>query len=630
LVDFGYFFTLSNAPFRFVLARILTNIVARRLSRSNAFSNPGYLVSRALWGFPSEPSAVVEIALRELVEQQASNPTAAKTLIWLANMKRPLSLTELCHSLAVQNRNPPELDKDLIAGEGTTVDCCEGLAIFDRGSSLVQLAPYNIKDIAKRCLPDLYNEEVSALAIACLNYLLLPEFETGPCKTEEDLVNLLREYPFLDYAARWWAYHVRDAQDVYFQSDNTHKKYAQGSSDRNSLKSDEVQGSDKHNEDDCNPTTNLTYLFGKFQNIFLAMQVYLYKDCATPIPADRWDTLLKKVETMTRLHIAARFGMTLLIDKIAVDGIAADSEGSIPLHEAAKEGFNDVVARLLKTTHTPVAVMDHYNKTPMHYALAGGHTGIFAALFERACSDLGTTSFREIDDAGEFVTFYCASNESSCKSDNGQRSKEIAMMNAIKRGKSAVIDVLLRAGADPSCKNEEGFSAIHLAIQRKSSEGMPDKTLEILLGYGADPSAKTAGGEPALHLAAKLGKYDAMKTLLYYCADAKAVDSHQNTALFPALLSNQSDLDIEDMVEVLIRNYVDVDAINDERRCILHEAARNGNVRILEKFWRMDDYNQKDMYGKTPLDCAQDAGREDAARCLSRWIDLRRRLNEPS
>ncbi|MCJ1249068.1 hypothetical protein MMC30_006290 [Trapelia coarctata] len=103
-----------------------------------------------------------------------------------------------------------------------------------------------------------------------------------------------------------------------------------------------------------------------------------------------------------------------------------------------------------------------------------------------------------------------------------------------------------------------------------------------------------------------------MATLLDSGADLTDVDAHQRTALFPALTAPEREREM--MVKLLLSHGVDVEARDEDGRHILHEAARLGDMRILEMLLgRVQDHHPKDSKGESPLDFARGAGQEAAA-----------------
>lgn len=85
-------------------------------------------------------------------------------------------------------------------------------------------------------------------------------------------------------------------------------------------------------------------------------------------------------------------------------------------------------------------------------------------------------------------------------------------------GSTAVIEALLRAGADPNLRDPVlGLTVMHDAAR----EGFAD-SVRVLLAYGADPNLVDDTGNLPLHLAATEGHLEATRQLIAATADPRA------------------------------------------------------------------------------------------------------------
>lgn len=579
--------------------------------------NQARIDTRALrylfWTLPSKPENIIRRALEAVEKKVAGAGEISKTaIIWLTTLKRPLSLAALVESLNMV------IDSHSEKVDDSVLDWCDELAVMDEGNSCVHLAHNAIDEVAKDLWANSYHAEMFKLVLACMKYLLLQEFERGCCETEEELIQLLEAHPFLDYAARTWAHHRRDACD--FPSDHTtmvskdrdtneiassqviydekgfqdgepivkaNPSDHDGDTNHNNVDGDDVDKKSAHTSvvESRSDGQNIATRLLETPNIRLALQVLLYRDKAAVPFANQWAVHQEKINSMSKVHIAARFGVTALIDEWAADSAGAceqDSEGSNPLHEAAKEGFEDVLERLLKDKRLSVLGMNIYKKTPLHYAKARGHPRSFSLMFENACMDIRKdyNEFLKIEDGEDFIPYYSI----NCNgiSDNPERSKELALIKAINRQKEDLAIVLLSGDVDPSCKDEEQV--------------------------------------PALHLAARHGMTSVVEGLLDQGADPLSLDGQGRTVLLSALETSDSPRTY-DMMRFLLRQGVDLDRRDAKGRHVLHVAAQMGNKRILELLmFRMEDYSPRDNEGNTPLDYAREAGRTDLEQTLDESI----------
>jgi hypothetical protein len=115
-----------------------------------------------------------------------------RTLLFLSVTARPLSEREAVQAISSKSRT---LD-DILAE-------CAGMVVFDADKD--QLLAEHPMCLDFLCSPqlDLFPDGHVRVLTTCLSFLSMEIEPTAP-STEQ----LLTEYPFLAYAARWWLYHA--------------------------------------------------------------------------------------------------------------------------------------------------------------------------------------------------------------------------------------------------------------------------------------------------------------------------------------------------------------------------------------------------------------------------------------
>lgn len=169
----------------------------------------------------------------------------------------------------------------------------------------------------------------------------------------------------------------------------------------------------------------------------------------------------------------------------AVLAAAADA----PVADAAMAGDKDTVRALLKQG-VDVNAAQGDGMTALHWAARRGDVDLAAMLLYAGANARASTRL------GAYTPLIMASQN----------------------GNAALIDALIRAGADPKAATTNGTTPLMLA----AASGQAD-AVKLLLDKGADPNAKeSARGETALMFAANFNRVEAMKALLEKGADIQA------------------------------------------------------------------------------------------------------------
>ena len=110
-------------------------------------------------------------------------------------------------------------DEDNIVDIDEVVGFCAGLVIADKETGNIRLVHYTTQEYFRRNGDIILASAKQEIAISCLTYLLYDEFENGWVRgTDADrekreydrtLKDQVRKYPFLAYAARYWADHAK-------------------------------------------------------------------------------------------------------------------------------------------------------------------------------------------------------------------------------------------------------------------------------------------------------------------------------------------------------------------------------------------------------------------------------------
>jgi hypothetical protein len=132
---------------------------------------------------------------------------AKQILAWIVHAKRPLSITELRHAVAVRP-NAVKVDIEFLPSDRTLRSVCEGLVTVDEKSNIVRLVHYTTEEFFKRTWQSWFHSAQTDIANVCIGYLSFDTFETGYCETDEEFNSRLQENSLYAYSSQNWGYHV--------------------------------------------------------------------------------------------------------------------------------------------------------------------------------------------------------------------------------------------------------------------------------------------------------------------------------------------------------------------------------------------------------------------------------------
>jgi hypothetical protein len=183
---------------RFLLAKLHLESLSKKINRK--------AVRAALKTLPTTLDATYSDAVQRIYNQGPDLVAVAESvLFWVVCAKRPLSVFELRHVYATLElpEGTPLEDDDLPDGEILT-STCGGLILVDAESQTVRLVHYTAQEYLERAHTQALVAARLSLANISLTYLTLPNFSDGPCQTDVAMARRLEQYPFLDYASKYW------------------------------------------------------------------------------------------------------------------------------------------------------------------------------------------------------------------------------------------------------------------------------------------------------------------------------------------------------------------------------------------------------------------------------------------
>ncbi|MBK8454703.1 MAG: ankyrin repeat domain-containing protein [Thiofilum sp.] len=277
----------------------------------------------------------------------------------------------------------------------------------------------------------------------------------------------------------------------------------------------------------------------------------------------------------TLLHSAVKGQQLALALSLSPKHInTQNKQGSTPLHIAVETGQLALVKYLLSQQANP-SISDHSGNTPLHLALNPSYFNdanaiVFTLLAEKPELNIqnqqGKTPLILAAEAGEtlLARYLLQENADAAMVDNEGKSalhrlverqvetiedlalyiKQGADLNTLDYSGAAVLhkaaqyelktspsvlEQLIEARAKLNLSNQEGQTALHLAILAKQT-----RNALLLIAAGADITGADESGNTPLHYAAQQGLHLVLDQLLAKGADVHAINNDGNPVVFMA------------------------------------------------------------------------------------------------
>ena len=536
-----------------------------------AKSNPLKL-KRALEKLPDSVEGYYQEAMQRIDAQPPEDRRRGyKVLGLVSRARRPLSLTELQHALAVTSFRDCEIyeETDIIYAidqAKTILGSTSALVILENDDTEVQLVHRSLEDYVhleenrKRWFPTADLD----IAKACMTYLdlVLPR---KPCR-DDDLISRNSKFPFLQYASQYWGDHVRDAFS--------------------------------NSEDSADVQKSVTELINNTQRKDLCMQAaWLTKKGGH----DAWDVY----RNVNRLHICAWYGLPTVLSALdpgygLVDVIEHKYEQT-PLMYACRRGHVELTRQLLRLGASQRKVSTR-GRTALFEAILGHHSGGNPRPAKKASKHNEIVEILVNEMPGDLDINFVNTHE----------RKRTALMTAAHLGHVDMVDILLgHQDINVDLQDDNGMTALYLAA-REDHHRIAQRLLDI--GARTDIVDYQAGRSP-LRCAAERDHTDTVGLLLEYGAYPGLKDREGGTAMLRAVNRGA-----QSALMAMMEHPIDVECVDHDGQSLLHGAARNGYHKIARLL--MEDHlpeerspnvkalgpNLRDKFDLTPLHDASQRG----------------------
>ncbi len=401
--------------------------------------------------------------------------------------------------------------------------------------------------------------------------------------------------------------------------------------------------------------------------IIISASVLLSSCKTTPKPeAPETETLIASTEPKDELTTLLESGQTEKVRelfKTRVDTNSKNARGETPLHLVVNRGEADLAAFLI-AAGSKVDEKDAEGRTALEIACVNRDAKT-AAVLSSAGADIflaGSDDKTPVDYAlGSLGLLDAILNKSNIDSQNAQ-GKTILHL-AAERGDMTKIDVILKKGAKPSLRDNNGRTALDAAYSDPSSESHAAAAerlilsgahsdnkqfayfapavrssnynvrfddgfaplhfasrenhtgfMQFMISRRADVNAKNSSGAPPLHEAVREGNLDAVKILIEEGAEINARDAKGNSAMHLVmplesrlaivkyLIGKGADPNIkDDHGEAPLHVAISLDLGSDFVETLLIDDGISIDRSVVKK---IADPNLRNTTGKTPLHTA--------------------------
>ncbi|CAN0189204.1 unnamed protein product [Pylaiella littoralis] len=184
---------------------------------------------------------------------------------------------------------------------------------------------------------------------------------------------------------------------------------------------------------------------------------------------------------------------------------ARDCYGNTLVHAAAIGGYPLVVREVLKAG-ADVSIRNREGFTPMMSAVQNERVDMLRWFLKRGLNDINDTCVNGMGSlflAADYASVDMV--EAAIEAGGDVHARTIdgwePLHSAARRGKAGMVRALLRAGSDPASRGPSGMTPLHMAANVQEPESEDREAAVELMRAGADPLAVNDQGASALYIA---------------------------------------------------------------------------------------------------------------------------------
>jgi ankyrin repeat protein len=561
---------MTNPLHRFLLARFHMDALADCLTIRE--------IENALGSLPQGINDTYDQVMERIEKLSVNRRRAVKRLLqWVSYSKRPLTLEELEHAIAV-SRGTRELLTDHIISAKVLTSLSAGIVIVDENER-VRLTHKTAEDYFTNRRAAFFSNGDVEITESCLAYLQLAIFESGPCESTSSMTfeARMKSHPFYGYASLFWADHARS----------------------------------------CDPEiiSPQALLFLRKKSLLEAsVQALWHLDTESD---NSWDV----AGGIDALHFASYFGLDHIVTHLLSEGgdpNVRDSLGTTPLIYACARGHAHVADILLKAGAL-AHLIDRRGSTALLGTVKNRHLDLTRRLLQE--NDVAINAFcKPFNNYTALMLATWNSDPQTIELLLQRPELDVNLSTPNSRSNCLIVatcdnetecvkELLRHPEIDVDHQDGSGYTSTSYA----ALYGYVD-TLSLLLNAGADTGLQDDQGGRALQRAIDYGRLDTVKLLLKHNADYTFKDLLGRTILHAAAVNDRARV-LRHILETC--KDLNVDTQGNQGETALHDAARHGyiaTVKVLLRFGARSDIENR--AGFTPVRLAREGGWTDVLDAL--------------
>lgn len=517
---------------------------------------------------------------------------ALAALCWVCNAKRPLDMVELQQAIASMEEIP-EYTPESLEPATAILTSCLGLLVHSKSNHSVGLVHTSARGFVSKQLSLELQYSPLAVGRACIRYLSVPTMAKGRCQSLDELKTRIADMPFLDYAARYYGYHVLAV------------------------------------EDDL-----LIDLVDLLQDEELRESNWQMLHMVVDTESQSAHELLAGGPSQpTILHVACYWGFGSLLKRLLTTPFGhlllskTDSHAWTALHWASSNGHSQLVANLIEAG-ADINAVDKALWTPLFWAVVRGHISVVRLLLDRGSTpfDSDSTGFTAVHwavlagdsdmtslllESGKILDRHYRRGTNHLSVSPSQLTVEEAKLQTVPKLSrnlfKLVVDILDAAAFEKLAKSFNRIDILDIGTETSISS-LYDRTKVV--GTKGNTRADDVQEPPFERI---------MRGILTHAIHCKDVSLVRSMLILNRDLGKNLDSDVAstfgagyvhfaarsgspEVMRLLVDTKLSLRATDSRRFTPLHYVCRSGVREVLEVILESDiDVDARDQYGRTPL-----------------------------